>query len=70
MFAYSARETLIDGVKRPDTRITRKKFVGTGRNQPISYGSQRRTGLLSAHVVKVDVANQRLRTAGNWVRLN
>ena len=79
LFAYSATETLIEGVKRSGTRITRKKFVDAveeiygfdvGLNQPISYGSQRRTGLLGAYVVKLDSANQRLSATGTWVRLD
>lgn len=79
LFAYSATETLIEGVKRAGKRITRKKFIDSieemygfdvGLNQPISYGSQRRTGLLGAHVVKLDSKNRRLSPTGTWVRLD
>jgi len=79
LFAYGATETLIEGVKRSGKRISRKKFVDAveemyafdaGLNQPISYGSQRRTGLLGAHVVKLDTDNKRLSPTGTWVRLD
>ena len=79
LFAYSATETLIEGVKRAGTRITRKNFVDAieeiygfdvGLNQPISYGSQRRTGLLGAHVVTLDTDKKGLIPTGTWVRLD
>jgi len=79
LFAYSATETLIEGVKRSGKRITRKKLVeaieelygfDAGLNRPISYGSQRRTGLLGAHLVKLDPGHKRLSTTGAWVRLD
>jgi len=79
LFAYSATETLIEGVKRSGKRITRKKLVDAveelygfdaGLNRPISYGSQRRTGLMGAHVVKLDPEHKRLSPTGAWVRLD
>ena len=69
LYAYSATETLIEGLKRAGKRITRKKLVAAlegiyqfdvGLNKPISYGSRRRTGLLGAYVVKLDPKNDRL----------
>ena len=79
LFAYGAMETLIEGIKRSGKRITRKKLVDAveelygfdaGLNRPISYGSQRRTGLLGAHVVKLDPEHKRLSPTGTWVRLD
>jgi hypothetical protein len=79
LFAYSGMETLIEGVKRSGKRITRKKLVDAveelynfdvGLNRPISYGSQRRTGLMGAHVVKLDPEHKRLSPTGAWVRLD
>jgi ABC-type branched-subunit amino acid transport system substrate-binding protein len=79
LFAYGGMETLIEGVKRSGKRITRKKLVDAveelynfdvGLNRPISYGSQRRTGLMGAHVVKLDPENKRLSPTGTWVRLD
>lgn len=79
LFAYSATETLIEGIKRSGKRITRKKLVDAveelygfdvGLNRPISYGSQRRTGLMGAHVVKLDPEQKKLSPTGAWVRLD
>ena len=79
LFAYSATETLVEGAKRPGKRITRKNLVDAveelynfdvGLNRPISYGSQRRTGLMGAHVVKLDPEHKRLSPTGAWVRLD
>ena len=39
-------------------------------NRPISYGSQRRTGLMGAHVVKLDPEQKKLSPTGAWVRLD
>ena len=41
-----------------------------GLNRPISYGSQRRTGLMGTHVVKLDPEHKRLSPTGAWVRLD
>ena len=74
LFAFSATETLIEGIKRASKRVTRKKFVGVieelyaldaGLNRPISYSSQRRTGLHGAYVVKIDSENKRLKPYGH-----
>ena len=79
LFAFSAAETLIEGVKRSGKRITRTKFVDAieemyafdaGLNRPISYGSQRRTGLRGAYVVKFDTRQKRLSSTGTWIRLD
>jgi ABC-type branched-subunit amino acid transport system substrate-binding protein len=79
LFAFSATETLIEGVKRSGKRITRTKFVDAieemyafdaGLNRPISYGSQRRTGLRGAYVVNFDTQQNRLKSTGTWVRLD
>jgi len=79
LFAYGATETLIEGVKRSGKRITRNKLVNAveelyrfdvGLNRPISYGSQRRTGLLGAYLVKLDIEHKRLSPRGSWVGLD
>ena len=79
LFTFSATETLIEGIKRSGKRITRTKFVDAieemyafdaGLNRPISYGSQRRTGLRGAYVVKFDTQQKRLSSTGTWVRLD
>ncbi len=79
LYAYSATEILIEGAKRSGKRITRKKLVGAieelyafdaGLNKPVSFSSQRRTGLLGAYVVKLDTKNKRLHATGTWVRLD
>jgi ABC-type branched-subunit amino acid transport system substrate-binding protein len=79
LFAFSAAETLIEGVKRSGKRITRKKFIAAieemynfdaGLNRAISYGSQRRTGLRGAYVVKFDTQQKRLSSTGTWIRLD
>ena len=79
LFAYSAVRTLVEGIKRSGKRITRDKVVKSiedlyaydvGLNRPISYGSQRRIGLLGAHIVKLDKAQNRLSPTGVWVKLD
>lgn len=79
LYAYGAAEILIEGANRAGKRITRKKFVGAieelyafdaGLNRPISYSSQRRTGLHGAYVVKIDSENKSLSPTGTWVRLD
>jgi len=79
LFAFSATETLIEGVKRSGKRITRKKFIeaieemyafDVGLNHAISYGSQRRTGLQGAYVVNFDTQQKRLKSTGTWIRLD
>ena len=79
LYAYSAAEILIEGAKRSGKRITRKKLVGAieglysfdaGLNKPVSFSSQRRTGLLGAYVVKLDTKNKKLQATGTWVRID
>ena len=79
LFAFGATETLIEGIKRSGKRITRKKLVAAieemyafdaGLNRPLRYSSQRRTGLLGAYVVKLDIENKRLSPTGTWVRID
>jgi ABC-type branched-subunit amino acid transport system substrate-binding protein len=79
LFAFGATETLIEGVKRSGKRVTRKKLVAAieemyafdaGLNQPISYSSQRRTGLQGAYLVNFDMQQKRLSSSGTWIRLD
>ena len=75
---YSALQTLFEGVKRSGKRVTRKKLVNAieglynfdaGLNQPISFGSRRRTGINGSYIVSMDASNKRLIPDGNWVEL-
>ena len=79
LYAFSATGTLIEGIKRSGKRVTRKKFVDAieqlysfdaGLNRPISFSSQRRTGLHGAYVVKIDSENKKISPTGTWVRLD
>ena len=79
LYAYSAAEILIEGAKRAGKRITRKKLVSAieelyafdaGLNRPVSFSSQRRTGLRGAYVVRLDSENKRLSSTGTWVGLD
>jgi len=79
LFAYGATQTLIEGVKRAGKQISRQKFVAAveqiyafdvGLNQPVSYGSRRRTGVLGAYMVKLDSSNKRLSPTGKWIRVD
>jgi len=79
LYAFSAAEILIEGVKRAGKKITRKKLVSAieelhsfdaGLNRPVSFNSQRRTGLRGAYLVRLDSENKRLRPTGTWVELD
>ena len=79
LYAYSASETLIEGLKRAGKRVTRKNLVTSleemyqfdvGLNKPVSYGSRRRTGLLGAYLVTLDAKNRRLTPTDQWIRLD
>jgi ABC-type branched-subunit amino acid transport system substrate-binding protein len=79
LYAYSATEILIEGAKRAGKRITRKKLVSAieelysfdaGLNRPVSFSSQRRTGLRGAYMVRLDSENKKLSPTGTWVRLD
>jgi len=79
LYAYSASEILIEGIKRAGKRITRKKLVeaieglysfDAGLNRPVSFTSQRRVGLRGAFVVRLNVENRRLIPTDTWIELD
>ncbi|MDH3536450.1 MAG: ABC transporter substrate-binding protein [Gammaproteobacteria bacterium] len=79
LYAYSAAEILIEGAKRAGKRLTRKKLVSAieelysfdaGLNRPVSFSSQRRTGLRGAYMVGLDLENKRLNPSGTWVGID
>jgi ABC-type branched-subunit amino acid transport system substrate-binding protein len=79
LYAYGATEILLEGIKRAGKRVTRKKLVeaieqlyafDAGLNQPVSFSSRRRIGLRGAHVVRLDVRNNRLVSTDTWIRLD
>lgn len=79
LYAYSAAEILIEGAKRAGKRLTRKKLVSAieelyafdaGLNRPVSFSSQRRTGLRGAYMVRLDTEKKRLSPTGTWVKLD
>jgi len=79
LWAYSASEILLEGIKRAGKRLTRKKLVteieglysfDAGLNRPLSFTTQRRVGLSGAYIVRLDYENRKLMPTDTWVELD
>jgi len=67
---------LVEGLKRVGREVRREKLIEaleglyafqTGLIPPLTYGPNRRVGILGASVVAVDLAAQRLVPANAWI---
>lgn len=77
--ALAAAKLMVEGLRRAGRDLSRVKLIDgiqglfefkTGVTPPLSYGPNRRIGALGAHIVAVDIANQRYSTVGDsWYEL-
>ena len=74
--AYCAAQVLVEGLKRTGRDVSREKLIATleglyefetGLTPPITYGPNRRVGVLGAYVLGVDLAEKRLVPASGWL---
>ncbi len=77
--AYVAAKVFVEGLRRAGRALSRVKLVAaleslskyeTGLTPPVSFGPNRRIGVLGAHVVSVDLENRSFRADAQWVRLD
>lgn len=78
MSALAAAEILIEGLKRSGRDVTRERLVEqletlrsfeTGFAPPVTYTAGRRLGARGAYIVRIDLKERRLITAGGWVEV-
>jgi ABC-type branched-subunit amino acid transport system substrate-binding protein len=76
--ALAAAEILIEALKRSGRDVTREKLVEqletlrsfeTGYAPPVTYAAGRRLGARGAYIVRIDLKERRLVTAGGWVEV-
>ena len=76
--ALAAAEILIEGLKRSGRDVTRERLVEqletlrsfeTGYAPPVTYTAGRRLGARGAYIVRIDLKERRLITAGGWVEV-
>jgi ABC-type branched-subunit amino acid transport system substrate-binding protein len=77
--AYTATKVLVEGLKRSGKDLSRNKLVAIlegchefepGLTPPISYGPNRRVGVLGAYVVSVDLKSRRIGKESVWIALD
>ncbi len=77
--AYVAAKVFVEGLRRSGRALSRVNLVAaleglsryeTGMTPPVSFGPNRRIGVLGAYVVSVDLENRRFRSDAQWVRLD
>ena len=77
--AYVAAKVFVEGLRRSGRALSRVNLVAaleglskyeTGLTPPVSFGPNRRIGVLGAYVVSVDLENRRFRSDAQWVRLD
>jgi ABC-type branched-subunit amino acid transport system substrate-binding protein len=77
--SYGAAKILIEALKRAGKDLSREKliqalegFAGyqTGVLPPITYGPNRRVGVMGAYIVTVDLKGNRLVPVSEWVEIN
>jgi len=77
--AYAAARVLVEGLRRAGRALSREALVAaldglarldTGQTPPVSYGPNRRVGVLGAHVLSVDLEAKRVRPETTWVPLD
>lgn len=77
--AFAAAKLLVEGLRRAGRTLSRVRIVEgieelyqfkTGVTPPLTYGPNRRIGALGAHIVVVDLANERYAPVGDgWHKL-
>jgi ABC-type branched-subunit amino acid transport system substrate-binding protein len=76
--ALAAAEILIEGLKRAGRDVTRERLVEqletlrtfeTGYAPPVTYTPGRRLGARGAYIVRIDLKERRLVSAGGWVEV-
>lgn len=76
--AYAAAKVLVEGLRRSGKALSRARFIAalegltdfeTGVTPPISFGPNRRTGVLGAYILGVDLKNGRYRPGTVWAPL-
>jgi ABC-type branched-subunit amino acid transport system substrate-binding protein len=74
--AYAAAQILVEALKRAGQDLSREKLIAsleglyeykTGLTPAITFGPNRRTGALGAHIVAVDVEKKQYASTGAWV---
>jgi hypothetical protein len=70
---------LVEGLKRAGRALSRERLVSslealhafeTGLSPPVTFGPDRRVGVLGAYVVEVDPAGRAFRPAGGFIALD
>jgi len=79
MSTYASLAVLEEGLKRTGQSLSRAKFTEsleklfafeTGVTPGVSYGPNRRVGVLGAHIVRVDLERHGFQPTGKFVRLD
>lgn len=74
--AIAGVKTLVEGLQRSGTRISRQRFVDeleslsghrTGFSPPITFGPNRRVGAPGAHIATIDLSTKKLMTVCEWI---
>ena len=79
LLAYSAARILVEGIKRSGKDLSVENLVGslegieqfsTGLIPPVSFGPNRRLGVMGAYIVSVDLDQKTLQAAGPWIKVD
>ena len=74
----SAREILVEGLKRAGKDVSREKLVAvleglyefeTGLTPQITFGPNRRIGALGAYIASVDPVEKKIISVSDWIKL-
>jgi len=77
--AFNAAKVLVAGLENAGRRLTREELVlgleeidgfEPGLAPPLSFGPFRRTGSMGAHIVRVDLVNDRFDPTTGWIALD